>query len=498
MGYAGRVKFRALVEDYWKDLRDNVSIYEVELPTFEEVSKLSGTFTQWSFESEEAASKHYYYGNSFSSARLAQILKVYSNPKGTVKVVVLAGQMVALVSRDSTITGFSSVETGDAVGFGILKEGYWAVLGKSYYDNDKELSIVSSDISDLDVGRSLNVLSNIAKIYGDCNSYSWGHGERGLRSNGIISLQEVRAFRTNFLIALRRVHWTDWLEKMQILLEIRDKVTITDDAKRWKIKMDAVDGKVYSYECNTAIRTWGKDDFGIYDPHHWLSFVSLKHSDNRQGIPASELLVRKLIQEMLNEDEKRQEPKTIEANGRTLTFSIERTAKNAKMCYLNGILTKNDDLYQKAEDFMLNGTPIVPTRAEAETTVGAVRTGLSKEAQRMIDTGLNGTMNDLEGELPFHLNLIYREKKWYIEVAGKEYYVPGGMSALQKVKSAVKGTAVIERERYNWEEGGRNGTRLIRDRLAELIGEDNALDVILTVKKMGALYKVMGAEGKSQ
>jgi len=102
-------------------------------------------------------------------------------------------------------------------------------------------------------------------------------------------------------------------------------------------------------------------------------------------------------------------------------------------------------------------------------------------------------MRDLEGEFPFHLNIIFKEneKKWYLEVAGKEFYVKGGYNSLTKIKNAIKGTALIDHSKEGYDS---HATKVIRGRLAELVGDAEAVQIILQVKKMGALMKAIGSQ----
>ena len=118
--------------------------------------------------------------------------------------------------------------------------------------------------------------------------------------------------------------------------------------------------------------------------------------------------------------------------------------------------------------------------------------GLSRKAMKMVEDGIDGTLKDLEGEFPFHLNIIYKEKerKWYVENSGKEYHIKGGQSSLAKIQSAINGSAIANDNRYgtSWD---RNRTLLVKDRLAKLLGEKNAIEIVLNVKKFGAMMGVL-------
>ena len=118
---------------------------------------------------------------------------------------------------------------------------------------------------------------------------------------------------------------------------------------------------------------------------------------------------------------------------------------------------------------------------------------MSRNAELLITDGLNGKLVDIEGEFPFHLNLIYKKKqrKWYVENNGKEYYIKGGQTALAKIRTAILGTAMPTSNKYK-SGYNLNRTLLVKDRLAILVGEENAIEIVINVKRMGALMNVIG------
>jgi len=157
-------------------------------------------------------------------------------------------------------------------------------------------------------------------------------------------------------------------------------------------------------------------------------------------------------------------------NNRVLFLERKDTSKGARRYFIDDTQYKKEDLVNIMKEYF-EGSSLPQKKLQ----------GLSPEARKMIQEGLKGELMDLEGKIPFKVDVSYKDGKWYITYQGKSYYVSGGFSSLKKVESALQG-----RGRFGWDDS--RYTRHVLTRLSEIIGEKDALELIHKIKKMGKLF----------
>lgn len=497
MGYKEILQLDKRTIKEWEELRENCLVYELTIPDAKTAIDMKGTQEYWNNRVPKDRNN---WTPSPERLGLYRVSAVWENAKGTVKVIRAGKLHSSIFNREVTIKGFSSLDgptrynensTSDI--YGNIQVGTWLVAQGNYCgDLDRpDICFISNEKDVKDIKRILDVLVSLEQLTSE-NKFEWGV-EDNVKTYGTLTLMEVLLKEAQVKEKLRRFQWIYRKERWDLYNSVKARLSMKRTRTHFEVRIKGLDGSKYFFQGPKDIPDeHSYDNHSIYELDYWLPFVYRDSGDTFQYQPKlkrKEILVSRFCQLVTRLSAYEF---NFEVDSRRLVITRKETSSGASLNYINGTIVALNMMREKSAGYFLNGTPIVEDKPE--TKLPRKKMGLSKNARHILEHGLNGEIQDLEGEFPFHLNLVYKEKqrKWYIECAGKEYYIKGGLASLTKVKSAVKGHARIDYDKYSW--GSQRSSRLIRDRLAELVGRENALEIVLQVKKMGALAKVLGGE----
>lgn len=478
--------------DKWQKLAKEVQIYELKLPS--NLEKLSrGKSFSWKRTTKKAT-----YYETETKAEILETTAVWVNPKNTIKVALL-GQNRDFVcfSRNHSAGGWLTLhfdpydeEPSDI--FDNLQKGTWVITSQKYSSSGRTIAFISNEKTLSRVKSLLETLHYLWRTENKYQDFVWKVKFK-VESYGTVGLKEVLAQKDVIDRKLRHFRWIRRKERWDLWNAVKANLSFKKTKKELKVKVKALDGHSYFLESPLIKELHlGWKEVSCFKVDFWVPFVYRKPKDAFLQLPkdaqTKELLDK--FSRIINRLPKTS--LTLGRDGKRVRIQRKETKNGALLNYLNGLLVKKNEIRKRLLDYWLNSIPLLK-KVSKSSKAQKGRT-LSLEAQLLTKRGLNGTMRDLEGSLPFHLNIIYKKKenKWYIEIAGKEFYVKGGCGALRKISTAIKGTAIVDREKYSWSD--KQGTRLIRDRLGELVGEENALWIILKAKQMGALMKAISSK----
>lgn len=499
--YGEEIKLRKRTSKEWNELREDVKIYELSLPSSESILNYKGKIERWSLTKKKKEKGFHSYGSNRERVYILQVAGVWMNPKGTIKVILAGEGHSSLFSREFKPEGYTclsldrySSEKSDV--FDTVQIGTWLICPEKWDEASAELELCFvSNESPEDIKRILETLYQIENLKEKNSHFKWKREHYELKTYGTVGLTEVLQQKVIFEESLRRFKWYHRKARWDLWNAVKANLSLKKGAK-FTVKAQALDGNTYELEAPLQVEDETWRDVTLYNLDWWLPFVYRKPDDyflNSTKEKQTEELVDyflEIIHKLSQEDLK------LGFNAKEVEITRKETSKRATLNYLDGKLVKGDNVVARIKDFFLKDIPIVEEESEPEEgeELKPKRPMLSLEARRLIDEGLNGKMKDLEGSFPFHLNIVFKEdeRKWFIECAGKLYYIKGGQTALRKVRTAVKGTAIVDREKYGY--GSRKQTGLIKDRIAELVGKKDALEIVLQTKKMGALMKAMKPE----
>lgn len=488
-------------KDSWKELKEETQIYELQLPNFAQMKRLIGKRLNWS-SGNPKREERWSYRRTKDKALVLEVIGVWSNPKDTVKVIKAGDrEHIALFSRNERPEGWTSLSydrysdhSSDL--FENIKIGSFLITGQRYSGEDEtelEVYFISNEKNLKDVKGILEILSKMSKTKAQYPNYRW-KDEGRVKTYGTVNLSEVLLQEGIFRRRLRFFRWKERKEKWDLANQMKARATMSKKNDRLKVRVKALDGNIYRLD--TPLLPKEEENLGwrsksVFSLEYWRDFCYREPNDSflrRTPKEQTESLVSYFL-EIISKLSRSPEIK-LGFNRRSVTITRKKTDKGSSLVYLDGKIVKADSVSKKLEDYFIRGTPITSLKRGKK----AQKQVMSKEAEKLIEKGLNGKLRDLEGELPFHLNVIYKPKlrKWYLEIAGKEFYIRGGYNNLKKVKTAIEGTGIVQNRRKLGYDS--RGTKVIRHRLGELVGDKNALWIILHVKKMGALYKAMQGE----
>jgi len=480
----------------WEELKNEALVYELTLPATmdnlpkgqeEEMNKGTGQYTR-------------------DRVLILEVTQILSNPKGTVKLVVLGDQRVMLFSKMHNIEGFTSLawdrysNRDQCDVFDNIQVGSWIIAKPGGYsgDEDLEVAFMTNEKSLTTVKEMINILWKVGKVRYE-GSFQWKEKEDySIPTYGTVKASEVFNMQVRFYTQFRQLKWTHRKERWDLFNAVRAnlKMQKLTDKKLFEVIAKGLDGKTYHLICplldeKDKEKSIGYPDMSLFDMDFWLPFVYREKNDNFFG-----RLPQEQTQELVSMfirifDKLPRENFTFGVDDKVLTVERKRAKNEALLNYIDGKIVKAENVAEKLMKFFILGLPIIEEVVVQEGEEIKKRV-MSIEAKKLIDEGLNGTMRDLEGEFPFHLNIIFKEneKKWYLEVAGKEFYVKGGYNSLTKVKNAIKGKAIIDHTKEGYDS---QATKVIRGRLAELVGDEEAVQIILQVKKLGAMMKAISS-----
>lgn len=492
------IQFEKLDSAIWKALKYNTKVYEMNLPPFNQVCKLKGKSLLWQGKGQD---KSYSWSYAEHTADILEVVGVWSNPKNTVKVVLAGDGWLAVFSREASADGFTSLDfdrySDDPTDiFESTKEGALLVLTTDKGEGSVRNLLFVAGEPTLDKARELLFdLETMDSTRGKYARYRWKKEQFNLKSYGTVTTQELVVQEGVFNRALRNFRWVERKEKWDLWNAVKASITLKNTGRNLEIKLRALDGNRYTLKTPMS----GKEDHisygdaSVFKQDYWIPFVYREPNSSFLGYQRA-VMTEELLGRLLKVKDRLPEAKIIFGfNTRLVTLTRKVTSKGAVLSYLDGKIVKADDVKGKIMAFFIFAKPILVT--PRQPSFKGTQRIMSPMAQALIDEGLNGEMKDLEGEFPFHLNIVYKEKqrKWYLEVAGKEFYIKGGYNALNKVKNATAGRAIIQHNEDGWDS---KNTKVIRRRLGQLVGAKNALWIILHVKKMGALMKAMQGSGE--
>lgn len=485
------VQFERIDKTKWNALKHNIQVYEMTLPSYTVASKIRGNVGHW--KGKPTSLRGYGYQND--EADILEVAKVWTNPKNTIKVVIVGKGWLAVLSRNAGVDGFTSLnferysDTPSDV-FDSIKEGGLVVVDGRSEAKVKSLLFVADEPTVDDVKGLMDGLVKMHEIRQSYSRFRWQSEQSNVETYGTVTKLELARQRIIFDEALRDFRWIERKDKWDLWNAVKANITLNINRTDLKVKLKALDGSNFSLETTVGEKEeLGWREESVYKQSFWIPFVYRDPSDNFHGYPRTRK-TEELMNRFMGIPDRLPEASVILGfNTRLVTLTRKKTSKGAVLNYLDGKIVRSDDVVTKIKEFFILGKPILVTPPVMKKGQPKQKL-MSRQAQKLIDEGLNGVMRDLEGEFPFHLNIVHKQKerKWYLEIAGKEFYIKGGYNALNKVKNAIAGRGIINHTEDGWD---CRGTKVIRRRLGELVGDKNALWIILHVKKMGALMLAM-------
>jgi len=415
-----------------------------------------------------------------------KVLRVLTNPKMTVKLCVLTEGYYLLMGQNTCIAGTAGIAKtrtyGDDTYCDIfnLRQGMWVAVNRDQTPSKSVAFGIDGHMGDC---------KNIFKILEEKENGSPLILRGDFSSKGIVL---PSLFKKEWLELLYKNRVQVWTEQSMKWLEnecLKKNLTFIKKLNYLKVVAKAFDGHTYTLviKDNLGHKRLSYSYSPFLERESWLQWVyigplaMIKHKINPSLQNARlENRFNSLIRNIDGFDDV-----FIKKDRKGMHLKVTISKSGARLYTYNGQHIRREDIYTRYTR-ELQG---IKWFTKGQKKRGKQR-ALSIEATELLEKGLNGEILDLEGEFPFHLSVLLKENKWYLSIGGKEFNIKGGLTALNKVKTAIRGTArVQDRGSGYWIDSRR--TPVILGRIETLIGRKNALWVIKQVKIMGAMIKTM-------
>ena len=252
--------------------------------------------------------------------------------------------------------------------------------------------------------------------------------------------------------------------------EALNNVVLTDN----KVEFIALNGGKYSLESSLKLNV-NKE-----------MFLPVIYCHRKEAVYKQYIDVMRTIGEIVSAL-MRQHPEgeiTIGKDGRKITLGWEvkqrKDGTTAVFYFLNGRRVKNDYAWKTVYSYIEDNVPIDWDEIEVKRVSKTGKRELSPKARVILEEGIRGEIRDEEGTFPFHLTVKRKNDKWYLVIGGKEIYIKGGFSVIERLDNMATGKALY------WED--RQKTSSFYKKLKEIVGKETAKEIIKTIKETAILW----------
>lgn len=412
-----------------------------------------------------------YYSNP-EIYQLYGIKTIYENPSKTMKLLVLEDEKIFFMSDREIRESWRGIDIGDKTAsyYSLIKEGMRVLTGAG---SRMEVAHYIIDIPDLDVDKVLTFWDEVC-----CEDY---HAEFPTVLTQDIIFKTYRKWRINsdykkFLELLTDKEKIEALNQHFHLILKERKTAEPRATKFMSLKLHALDNNDYFLECETT----GLSD-GRYNSPHIIEMKSLEEVVYGENGDSKDYVHSK-IERCLSDLVRHWNYFKFGINNKIVSIVVKTTPDKTKdtsiirRFYINDVFCPQDmivsllmQLQDKSINEVLKQTKIVKD--------------VPTEAQLMLNSGLKGQFFDLQGYHSFNMNVKRMGRSYVLELHGKEYPIKGGFNALEPLKASLNGKSYNSSEMREIGANSSKDFRWILFKLSELIGKENALEILIEMKK---------------
>lgn len=417
-----------------------------------------------------------------TEAGLVQVKKIVNNSRGALKLVIWKNGMFCFLSKTSSLGGGSYFQTSwDLKASEVwdnLKEDVWMCISKGYR-GIWEVECLIDATAKIDAEKWRERLLKIEQTETEYSAYREVDNIPRVTSTGMVPISMLDAKiqeQEKAILEVKR------LEKIEETLKQKafSNISITSNIKTTTLTIKALDDHTYSIETPIG-RQWDSKDLEAYvyrHRYHWDAYTQQRTKDDT------------LFSDIMRRIEGMAEEPWIKlsVDGKaSVELQYKKVGQNEmNLTYLNGKRVAKDDLYQTLLNYFFKGLPLVQPPEAPEVVESQKQEVASRRKQReeeMTANGIHGYITDLEGETPITIGFEKQGNEWDLIVGQKRIHLKGGMGTIKSLERVLKGTA----QDYN----SRHSTEELYKRLAGVIGQEEALEVIREAKQLGTLFKAL-------
>jgi hypothetical protein len=418
---------------------------------------------------------------------ITPIRKIFTNKRGNLKLCII-GEFLMVANKDLTAGGMNYLATKWYSGaekrefFDFLKEDVYVILGSW---NHSLLGI--TDCRNIqDAMKFRDMYLSICETFKRGIQYNEMSDVNRMEVSSVFHMQKVEEYKQLVEETLTQAQKDEKEDFAFRASEVKDKIKISGDGLTTKIVIQALDKHTYTFRNDGDCSLINANDLNwavwrtryIRKEPNWQKYII-------ENTLMSEML--QLIHKMLEtrpvymKVDNKNEVK-LELRKYRDTQTVNKTP--IYNTYINDKRIKAENLHFILDSYFMKGMPLV-VEEEKEVTVdekNAQKTRLSIMEKRLTENGISGELDDLEGRTPIAFGVEKEGTKWYLIVGSKRVYIAGGIGALMNLETVITGKANKWTSRYSTVE-------LVR-RLAELVGQDEAIEMVRQAKDFAKVFNV--------
>ena len=412
---------------------------------------------------------------NYYSARilLLRVEKVIVNTRDSLKLLIFSNGYLGLLNKTSTSSDppyFSRPYNKQEIPiFEHIKEKEWLLFCKRWGSLD--LIGLTGITKEEEIKDWISLYTEIDRIFRSNQNVQEIQKKSSKEYDLLIGIKELK----DFLRELR-----DTLEEVKRLEEEEEKKRKEALTKKMKIegnslKLEALDGHTYYIGFPSSYKI---------EKEKFLPFV-YRHRYQLSSYVLSSIKQTTFFEDIFNilllaEEEGDYTLKVDNSEKVNISFKLISTSTGTYTAlYINNKRIATDTGKKALYDYFFSNKALDIKSKTKKKDIKKIKT----KAEMLIEKGLHGRLQDLEGEFPVDIGLEKEGSKWYLVLGDNRIYLKGGMNSIEYLARVLEGRSLTWNSRFSTTEFYR--------RLSQAIEEETALEVIKLAKKMGKLLKVL-------
>ncbi|MEM2382947.1 MAG: hypothetical protein QW521_02095 [Desulfurococcaceae archaeon] len=407
--------------------------------------------------------------NAIEKLQVHKCERIIVNSRGTLKLVIWSNGTYSLINKEANVEDFSRWSTPwghkSKVIWEQLQEGSYVLFTDHSWFAGKRVSALLNVKDEKEAAELLTIykrcLDKLAKYSGfrEITNVAYKNYD------GTVSLEDMRKWEEEIDKTIKKIEELEREERKKKLEAFATRLK----REGQKTTINALDDHVYVIEGPTL-----EDE----------EVEKLIYRHRYEWTPTEQAEVKKntLFYLVLDICMKKGEFKLGMDNKTPVSVQVKtirtRDGKETRLVYLDGKRISYDDLFAALDNYFLKGEPLTIPEDNGQTQVRKVR------EEELITKGISGYIHDLEGETPVNMAFEKEGNNWYLIVGEKKMLLKGGTSTIKSLEAILSGKAHHRMDRHSTEEFYR--------RLCKVFTEEEALEIITTIKQLGKLVKAIG------
>jgi len=409
----------------------------------------------------------------FSKTSLLRVEKVIVNSRDSLKLLILSNGYLGLLNKSATSSDppyFSRPYTKQKIPiFEHIKEKEWLLFCRRWGSLD--LIGITGITKEKEIQEWISLYTEIDRIFRSNQNVQEIQKKSGKGYELVIGLKELKDFLKELKDTLEEVKKLEEEEKRKKREALTKKMKIEGNT----LKLEALDGHTYYIGFPSSYKI---------DKEKFLPFV-YRHRYQLGPYFLSTIKQSTFFEDIFNilllaEEEGDYTLKVDNSEKVNISFKLISTSTGTYTAlYINNKRIATDTGKKALYDYFFSNKALDIKSQNKKRDIKKIKT----KAEMLIEKGLHGRLQDLEGEFPVDIGLEKEGSKWYLVLGDDRVYLKGGMNSIEYLARVLEGRSLTWNSRFSTTEFYR--------RLSQAIGEETALEVIKLAKKMGKLLKVL-------